>query len=68
MTNDIPDDLIVAINILNSSEKSSPIDDRVKLFKDGINALNECVIEYPEHIVTINKYKLSHTRSLIMTL
>lgn len=68
MNNDIPEDLIDAINILKSSEKAITIDNRVKLFKEGIIALNECSSEYPDHQNTINKYKLSCTRSLIMTL
>lgn len=68
MKKDMPEDLIEAVDLLKSSEKASSIDNRVKLFKEGIIALNECSSEYPDHLNTINKYILSHTRSLIMTL
>jgi hypothetical protein len=68
MKNDIPEDIVDALDLLHNSEKERSIQSRVKLFCEGMTALNQCVSEYPEHSNTINKCKLSQTRSLIITL
>lgn len=61
----LPEDILEALGILKDSEKSDIVKNKVQNFIKGIEALSECINEYPEHEKVIDNYKHSCTRSLI---
>lgn len=65
MENKLPEDIVHALNLLNSSESSNTQRKKVWLFSEGIFLLDDCLKQFPQYKQLIKNYKLAYTRTLI---
>jgi hypothetical protein len=70
MNNELPEDIRVGRGFLEKSENAQDHIHRIRNFDDGIDFLNEYLIENPDspHGKLIKNLKLAYTRSLLKRL